>query len=639
MDIVDWCEKFRMLSPSASNEPGLWRSSRSPYAAAVMRACMDPTTPEVVIMGSSQSGKSEILLNLIAYRAANDPGPSLLLVDNLISCKTMSEDRLQPMFRDSPILAGLVNLEKGPSAESTTYKFSYPGGNVHLVGSNSSSGVSMRPIRFLYIDEADRCAPETSSKEGDPVGLARLRLSTFPNRKVLMVSSPTIGGASRIESAFNASTQEHWHLPCPSCGHYQRLVWSQIDRTTARMSCFNCREASSQASWQRGIGVWRSALTNVPELASINGGDDPVLPRIRGFHIPCWISHFLRWDELIEEHLEATRLMEESDHSKLKVFVTGRLAEPWITPSIQIAEHELLNRREIYSAELPSPVKAILASIDTQDSSLEFLIGGMCDRNEFYLLERGSILGDLGRDFAEMYAEVDARIIHRVWETAEGRLMRIVSAVQDSGGHHSEAVMRAARERQRYLMTYRGGPSIGNRPLFMSQRPSKDDGGVFKLYGASDLGKDMVFARLANPPPGPGTIHIPLPDQWHHGFDQEFCEEVTAEKKEITWRDGRRIVRWKKKKSGGHNESLDLLVMLMILHESKQTRPIEKLPAMYLPEGTLRDPETGGVKAVQKPEAPMREESPLTGSNGFRVQRPGRRYRPSIWGKGGIRDV
>src|SRR5258708_37654191 len=100
----------------------------------------------------------------------------------------------------------------------------------------SSSGVSMRQIKFLYIDEADRCSAETNSKEGDPVGLSRLRLSTFPGRKILMVSSPTLSRVSRIESAFLASTQEYCYLPCPHCREPQRLACNRLHLQSADMS-------------------------------------------------------------------------------------------------------------------------------------------------------------------------------------------------------------------------------------------------------------------------------------------------------------------------------------------------------------------------------------------------------------------
>ena len=165
----------------------------------------------------------------------------------------------------------------------------------------SSSGVSMRPIKFLYIDEADRCSAETNSKEGDPVGLSRLRLSTFPGRKILMVSSPTLSGVSRIESAFLASTQEYCYLPCPHCGEPQRLAWNRLDFKSAEMSCEACKEGAPQSAWLGGAGEWRA-----------HAGEVAV---VRGFHIPGLCSQMLTWRELITEWQEANRLAEEGEEA------------------------------------------------------------------------------------------------------------------------------------------------------------------------------------------------------------------------------------------------------------------------------------------------------------------------------------
>jgi phage terminase large subunit GpA-like protein len=635
-DIVEWLEEHRFLSPEASNEPGPFRISRTPYLATILRACNDPDTRQVVVMGGSQCGKSEIILSLIAYRVVIDPAPTLLLSDNLISCKALSEDRLAPMFRDSPILAELVSMEKGPASESSTYKFLYPGGAVHLVGSNSNSGVSMRPCKYVCIDEASRCSPEVASKIGVPIGMAIHRTATYPDAQIFMCSSPALAGSCRIEAEFLAGTQEYWWLPCPRCHSMQRLIWKQLDFETGKHKCEECGALSGQAAWQRQKGEWRSNLPvfeNAAGEAVVDAA--PTSGRTRSFHINCLMSTFLRWTNLIEEWKEANRLKEEGDYSKLKNFICGRLGEPWAPPSMQIKEQELMRRCETYSAELPSQVKAILGPIDTQDRALEYLVCGVADRNEFFMLERGSISGDLKTDYAEMYAEVDARIIKRLWETADGRLMRLTSCVQDSGGHHSEAVARACRERPRHLISYRGGPSLPGRPLCKMTLP---DGGVWKCYGAGDFGKDLLFQRLINPPPGPGTIHFPTFDEWHHGFTEEFFAEVTSEKKEVHWESGRRVVKWKKKKSGGRNESLDLLTMLLILHEAKQAQPIEKLPAMYLPAGTKKDPQTGRVVVSPAPETPPKH--PLEQPVRAPVNGHGRRrQRPSFWGGRGLTDL
>jgi phage terminase large subunit GpA-like protein len=58
--------------------------------------------------------------------------------------------------------------------------------------------------------------------------LAKKRTTTFWNRKILLTSTPTIKGASRIESAFEQSDQRRFYVPCPQCGEKQTLKWQQV---------------------------------------------------------------------------------------------------------------------------------------------------------------------------------------------------------------------------------------------------------------------------------------------------------------------------------------------------------------------------------------------------------------------------
>ena len=72
----------------------------------------------------------------------------------------------------------------------------FPGGYLALVGANSPAGLASRPIRVLLCDEVDRYGV---TKEGDPLKLAIQRTQNFGNREIILVSTPTIKGASKID--------------------------------------------------------------------------------------------------------------------------------------------------------------------------------------------------------------------------------------------------------------------------------------------------------------------------------------------------------------------------------------------------------------------------------------------------------
>ncbi len=127
-------------------------------------------------------GKSELLLNLVTYIIAVEPGPALVVQPTLAMTEAFSKDRIAPMLRDTPALKGKVSDPKSREAGSTIYHRRFTGGHLTLVGSNSPSGLASRPVRYLLLDEVDRYE-ESAGSEGDPVSLARARTRTFWNRK------------------------------------------------------------------------------------------------------------------------------------------------------------------------------------------------------------------------------------------------------------------------------------------------------------------------------------------------------------------------------------------------------------------------------------------------------------------------
>ena len=59
MSVSEWAAQNRVLSPEASAEQGRWRNSRTPYLVEIMDAYSDPRVHHIVVVASSQVGKSE----------------------------------------------------------------------------------------------------------------------------------------------------------------------------------------------------------------------------------------------------------------------------------------------------------------------------------------------------------------------------------------------------------------------------------------------------------------------------------------------------------------------------------------------------------------------------------------------------
>lgn len=176
--VAEWADEYATL-PTTSAEPGRYRTSRVPYFKEPMDAFTDNRINRVVVKSASQMGKSGALLNVLGRYAHLAPCPCMIIQPTLSDAMDFSKRRLSPFIRDTKAITSLFyEKEKSRDANQTILSKYFKGGSVVLVGANSPSGLASRPIKILLCDEVDRY-PQSAGKEGDPIGLAEKRLSTF----------------------------------------------------------------------------------------------------------------------------------------------------------------------------------------------------------------------------------------------------------------------------------------------------------------------------------------------------------------------------------------------------------------------------------------------------------------------------
>lgn len=181
ISVADWADEHRILSAEASAEPGPWRTSRAPYQREPMNAIADRSVEKVVLMWASQLGKTDIQLNAIGYFTGHDPSPIMVVHPDLQVARDFSNDRLAPMYRDSPQLSKLVVKDKSRDSRNTILYKTFPGGRINIAGTNSPASLASKPIRVVVGDEIDRFAL-SAGKEGDPIALVTARTKTFYNK-------------------------------------------------------------------------------------------------------------------------------------------------------------------------------------------------------------------------------------------------------------------------------------------------------------------------------------------------------------------------------------------------------------------------------------------------------------------------
>ena len=458
LKLSEWSDRYRKLSPESSAEAGQWNTSRAEYQREIMDTFNDPHIERIVVMTSSQVGKTEIILNAIGYYIDQDASPILIVQPTLQMGQAFSKDRLAAMIRDSEKLRGSVKDARSRDANNTTMHKKFAGGHLTIVGSNSASGLASRPIRILLMDEVDRYELSAGS-EGSPIALAVARTKTFWNRKIFMCSTPTVKGLSAIESAFEESDKRYYYVPCPECEHKQVLkwknvVWEEDKPETASYACEECGSVieESKKQWMLKHGEWRA--TNEKSNTA-------------GFHISELYSVWSTWSQMATNFIEAKKNPET-----LKTFINTALGESWEEQGDAVEYDTLLQRRLSYDkTTVPEEVLVITAGIDTQKDRLECQTVGWGKNYEAWVLDYKIFWGD--PNAFNVWSDLDAYLKKR-FKTETNRIIPISCTCIDSGGHHTNQVYQFTKPRQaRRIFAIKGlsqaGKPIANRPTFVGK--------------------------------------------------------------------------------------------------------------------------------------------------------------------------
>lgn len=576
LTVSQWADAYRMLSSEASAEPGRWKTDRAHYQKGILDAINDPNVEGIVVMSSAQVGKTEILLNAIAYFIDYDPAPILLLQPTLEMAQTFSKDRLAPMCRDTPALRGKIQDAKSRSSGNTMLHKTFAGGHITMAGANSPASLASRPIRIMLADEVDRYPPSAGS-EGDPVNLAKKRTTTFWNKKTILVSTPTVKGASRIETAYENSTQEQYHLPCPDCSFMQPLKWSNIVFEPVGHACENCGTVSTQDAWKKNRGEWVANATH---------------HKIRGFHLNELISPWRRWEQIIDDFREAKKSPET-----LKTFINTSLGETWEEEGSKVDHNNLYARREHYPAKVPMNAVVLTCSVDVQDDRLEAQVEAWGADEENWKIDFRILRGDPSRP--DLWKALD-EFLNRRYDHETGASLHIACTAIDSGGHHAQEVYKFVRPREVKRVYAIKGSSKAGQPVV--GRPSKSNLGKINLFPVgSDTAKETIYARLNINEVGAGYIHFPVSTD----FDEEWFEQLTAETCVTRYKEGRAYRKWIK--SRPRNEALDLSVYNLAAYHILRPN-IEVLRDKLIPREEEAEQLSNAEKAlIQKTEKPKRK--------------------------------
>lgn len=551
LTVSEWADRFRFLSPESSAEPGRWDTARAEYQRGILDAVSDPRVETVVIMSSAQVGKTELINNLIGYHVHQDPAPILVVHPTTEMGEAWSKNRLAPMLRDSPALRGRVAAARSRASDNTVREKKFPGGSLSIVGANSPAGLASRPIRVVCCDEVDRY-PASAGTEGDPVTLGRKRTATFWNRKVVLVSTPTIKGVSRIEAAFEASDKRRFWVPCVHCDEFQTLQWPQVrwdgdDPTTARYHCTECGAGWTDPERWAAVrrGVWRAE-------GEFRG--------TAGFHLNELCSPWRRLDETVADFLAAKDRPET-----LKAWVNTALGETWQEQGDAPEWQRLYDRRERWKpGTVPGGGLLLTAGVDVQRDRLEASVWAWGRDKQSWLVDHRVIAGNPAQ--AAVWASL-AEMLDEQWRHEGGGGMGLSLMAVDSGdGMTTAEVYAFARRHGPRVIAIKGQDALRQAvgapaKTELRQRGTRLGGMKVWPVGSSYLkGETYGWLKLDAPTLesgaafAPGYVHLPV-----HVAGEEYCRQLTAEQLVVrASRNGFKRMEWVKTRE--RNEALDCRV-------------------------------------------------------------------------------
>ena len=560
LTVSEWSDRHRMLSSKASAEPGRWRTSRTPYLKAIMD-CLSPTSPveRVAFMKAAQLGATEMGSNWIGYVIHHAPGPMMAVWPTVDMAKRNSKQRIDPLIEESAALSELIAPARSRDSGNTILAKEFRGGVLVMTGANSAVGLRSMPVRYLFLDEVDGY-PIDVEGEGDAISLAEARTRTFARRKIFIVSTPTISGASAIEREYEASDQRRYFVPCPHCAHrqwmrFEHLRWEKGQPETAAYVCESCDEpiAEHHKTWMLEHGEWRAMVAD-------GAG------KTAGFHLSSLYSPvgWRSWRD-IAAAWESAVSKESGSAAAIKTFKNTELGETWVEEGEAPDWQRLVERREDYRiGAVPSGGLLLVGGADVQKDRIEASIWAFGRSKESWLVEHRVLMGDTARD--AVWKRL-AELIAQTWTHESGAALPLARFALDTGFATQEAYtfVRACRDPR--VMPVKGvargaaligtptavDVSQGGKKLRRGIKVFSVAVGIAKLEFYNNLRKaaDVLEDGVTTTFPA-GFVHLPK-------IDAEFIQQLCAEQL-ITRRDrnGFAIREWQKMRE--RNEALDCYV-------------------------------------------------------------------------------
>ena len=547
--IEAWARSALVHPPGASPWPGPWRP-RHPAYRDVLRAASTEKWRRLVVSGSTQSGKTELLAILASFYAVTQHAP-VLVYSGSLALRVSLAKRLREMYACSSLLPLAEAFEK----KRPPFQRDLPGGgSIVIVASTEATAFQSRSARVVLLDEV-------RSHRHSLVLAAEGRQSAWAKKdpKTVLLSSAAPRPPCRITEALERSDSRVWKATTPCCGRTIPIDWSLVDGygddpQHAYLKCPLCEFRMDNAEAKAMIGKgWFDATRDAQDTGTI------------GFHISEILNPDVPLSETARKHASALRAFKNTGSSaELRDFHADALAQVYRDNDTSV-DPELARQRcrAAYNPDvyLPAGVSALTCAVDVQVDRLELEVVGWgalevaaesstklnLDRRAgwtswkvgeryFRLLRWGvmylTIPGDPNTDGPW---EALNKIRMRSWRigSATGPELRIGLTLCDSGGMHTEKVRAWSRSTDHTAAACKGSSRPGqpiSRPAVTSSILNEYAKPL--IFVGGDTCKDIILGSVRR-----STLTVDgswtWPDNELHGYDWRFFTGLLASEQRV----------------------------------------------------------------------------------------------------------
>lgn len=608
LSVSQWADMYRVLG-NTSSQDGPWKTSRTPYLKGIMDAFSDPQVERLTIMAPPQSGKTEAVLNMIAYIIDQEPAPTMYVMPRDKDYAYIAGHRLIPMIEQSP---QLLRHTTGRIWDLATDELNLDRMTLFLAASNSPAGLAMKPVKYLFLDETGKFPP-IAGKEASPIDLALKRTLTFWDRKIVELSSPNIAG-DHIDESLKSSCLHRYYCRCSRCGEFS--VWffknlkveknlrdPEIIRHSTEAVWYECPicggkiiEKEKQTSVTAGL--YLPSGQKIDAAGNITGV--PLKSKWHsGFHYTALISSWVSWHEILAQWFEANT-NEGIIKGKLKDFTNSILVESWEEVGRKIEEGQLRKNIGIFSqGTVPDDCMILVAGADYHQNErnevrIDFEVRGFGYNEQNFVVSSGSV---------SSWEQLDGEVLLNPfpWSNLANTkpLLAVMLMLVDSGFKPDE-VYQYCRKRPSVTIPTKGASNPQRAPIVISDldkaaarrvRATNKYRGMQLLIIDTSFFKDKVTGWAENPPgPGGTSFYAEIPEI----YLKEFTNEHKVRNKD---RFGRVTWIWKPITAGAATHSLDAAVSAAAAGYMKGVhylRPHDE--SVFVPAARRREPAVMMVK-------------------------------------------